>query len=289
MQSTFNPTAMMGKVCLVTGATSGIGKATALALAAQGVELIIVGRNERKAEEVIGWIKSETDNETLHYLCADFSDLDQVRALAKAYRNRFSRLDVLVNNAGAFFNTRKKTEYGVEMTFLVNHLAPFLLTSLLLDIIKKSAPARIVNVSSDAYKYGKIIFHDLEFERFYFGMFAYARSKLANILFTYELARKLNGTNVTANVLHPGHVATDIWRKDFSIFGPLVQRIIGLFSISQEEAANNVLYLTSSQDVAQNTGTYFVGREPTQTTPITYKIEIAEKLWSVSEGLTSKI
>ena len=148
---------LKGKTCLVTGATSGIGRVTALALAAKGAELIVVGRNHQKAEDTIRRIRSETGNESVQYLLADFSDLQEVRELAAVVKNRYSRLDVLVNNAGAFFNTRRETPYGVEMTFLVNHLAPFLLTNLLLETIQGSAPARIVNVASDAHKFGRFI------------------------------------------------------------------------------------------------------------------------------------
>jgi NAD(P)-dependent dehydrogenase (short-subunit alcohol dehydrogenase family) len=288
MQSTIHPPTLLGKVCLVTGATSGIGKATAFALAAEGAEVILTGRNQQKAESTLDWIKSKTGNDRVQYLLADYSDLLQVEELAKSFKEQHSRLDVLINNAGAFFNTRRKTELGVEMTFLVNHLAPFFLTNLLVDVIKNSAPARIVNVTSDAYKYGKLNFDDLEFKGFYFGMLAYARSKLANILFTYELARRLEGSGVTVNVLHPGHVATDIWRKDFSIFGPIIQRVIGLFSITQEQAANNILHLVCSQELEPITGEYFVERVSTRTTPITYNMELAKKLWTVSERLTSK-
>ncbi|MGB3700028.1 MAG: SDR family NAD(P)-dependent oxidoreductase, partial [Anaerolineales bacterium] len=211
---------MKGKVCLITGATSGIGKVTAAALAAQGAEVIITGRNRQKTETTVRQIKTETGNEAIQYLLADFSDLEQVRDLASTFNERSSRLDVLVNNAGSFFNTRQGTPYGVEMTFLVNHLAPFLLTNLLLETIRDCAPARIINVSSDAHKYGTMNFDDLGFKRGYAGMKAYARSKLANVLFTYEAVRRLGESGVTINALHPGHVATDIWRTNFSFIGP---------------------------------------------------------------------
>jgi retinol dehydrogenase 12 len=278
---------MAGKVCLVTGATAGIGKITATALAVQGAEVVIAGRNQAKAEDVVRQIIAETGNDSVDYLLADFSDLQQVRTLASAFKERYSRLDVLVNNAGAFFNRRRKTQYGVEKTFLVNHLAPFLLTNLLLDTIKVSAPARIVNVSSDGHKSGNMDLNDLEFSRFYFGMQAYGRSKLANILFTYELDRRLEGSGVTVNTLHPGHVATDIWRTNFSIFGPLLKRLMEIISLSPEEGADNSIYLASSPDVAGVSRKYFDKREAVPSSAITYDTELAQELWAVSEKLTS--
>ncbi len=278
---------MTGKVCLVTGATSGIGKVTATALASLGAEVVITGRNREKTEATIHQIISETGNETVHYLLADFSDLEQVRELAAQFNRRFSRLDVLVNNAGSFFNTRQETQYGVEKTFLVNHLAPFLLTNLLLDTIISSSPARIINVSSDAHQYGTLDFDDLCFKRRFVGMKAYARSKLANILFTYESVRRLGESSITVNALHPGHVATDIWRTNFSIVGPALKRVMGLFALTPEEGADNSIYLATSQDVAGVTGKYFVKREPAQSSSLSYDEELAKRLWEVSEDLTS--
>jgi retinol dehydrogenase-12 len=276
-----------GKRCLVTGATAGIGQITATALAAQGAEVIITGRNQQKAEHTVRQIKSETGNEAVQYLLADFSDLQQVRALAATFKDRFSLLNVLVNNAGTFFNTRRDTPYGVEMTFLVNHLAPFLLTNLLLDAIQASAPARIVNVSSDAHQYDTMNFDDLGFKRGYFGMKAYARSKLANVLFTYELARRMGDSAVTVNALHPGHVATDIWKTNFSVFGPPLKWIMGLFALTPAQGADNSIYLASSPAVAETTGKYFVKREAVQSAPISYNEEVAHRLWDLSESLTA--
>ena len=194
---------------------------------------------------------------------------------------------MLVNNAGAFFNRRIKTQYGVEKTFLVNHLASFLLTNLLLDTIKASAPARIVNVASDGHKSGNMDLNDLEFSRFYFGMQAYGRSKLANVLFTYELGRRLEGSGVTVNALHPGHVATDIWSTNFSIFGPLLKRLMEIIALSPEEGADNTIYLASSPDVAGVSGKYFDKREAVPSSAITYDTELAQELWAVSEKFTS--
>ena len=287
METTISRNHMVGKVCLVTGATSGIGKVTATALAAQGAEVIITGRDREKSEVTTRQIKAQTGNEAIQYLLADFSDLEQVRKLALTYKERFSRLDVLVNNAGSFFNTRRDTQYGVEMTFLVNHLAPFLLTNLLFETIQDSTPARIINVSSDAHQYGSLDFDDLGFQRGYVGMKAYARSKLANILFTYETVRRLGESSVTVNALHPGHVATDIWKTNFSFVGPALKRIMGLFALSPEEGADNTIYNASSPEVAGVTGKYFVKREPVQSSVVSYDEGIARKLWEASEELSA--
>jgi NAD(P)-dependent dehydrogenase (short-subunit alcohol dehydrogenase family) len=277
---------MTGRVCLVTGATSGIGKVTASALAAQGAEVIIVARNQQKAEATTREIQLEIPHASIRYLLADFTDLQQVRDLASVFQERNACLDVLVNNAGAFFNTRRATPYGVEMTLLVNHLAPFLLTNQLLESLKRSAAARVINVSSDGHRYGTMDFEDLGFQRGYAGMKAYARSKLANILFTYELSRRLEGTCVTANALHPGHVATDIWRTNFSFAGPALKWVMGFFAMTPEQGADNSIYLASSPDVEGVTGKYFVRREPAESSPTSCEEETAQRLWAISENLT---
>jgi NAD(P)-dependent dehydrogenase (short-subunit alcohol dehydrogenase family) len=278
---------MTGKVCLVTGATSGIGKVTACALAGLGAGVIIAGRDRRKAEETVSWIKAETGNNDVRHLLADYAALDQVRDLARALKDQTPRLDVLVNNAGGFFNSRRETPYGVEMTFLINHLAPFLLTNLLLETLQASAPARIVNVSSGGHMQGTMDFDDLGFERGYFGMKAYARSKLANVLFTYELARRLDSSRVTANALHPGHVATDMWKANLPVVGPALKWVMGFFSLTPEQGADNSIYLASSPEVGGITGQYFVKREPAQSSPLSYDEGVAQRLWKVSEEITA--
>ena len=279
---------MQGKVCLVTGATAGIGKIAATALAAQGAQVVIAGRNPQKTRDTAEQIKSETGNNTVQYLLADFSDLQQVAQLAAAFKESHSRLDVLLNNAGTYFNTRIKTPYGVEMTFLVNHLAPFLLTNRLLDDIRSSAPARIINVSSIAHKFDTMDFEDLGFEHGYFGFKAYARSKLANILFTYELARRLAGNGVTVNAVHPGHVATDIWKNNLSIFGPVIKLINRLIAITPEQGADTLIYLASSPDVTSITGQYFIKRKAVPSSALSHDEKTARQLWEFSERITSQ-
>lgn len=277
---------MSGKVCLVTGATAGIGKVTATTFASQGAQLIITGRNQQKTEQTRKEIEARTGNDSIQYLIADFSNLQQVRTIAELFSKDFSRLDVLVNNAGAFFNSRQETSVGVEMTLQVNHLAPFLLTNLLLEKLLESPSARIVNVSSEAHRQDKMDFDDLGFERSYFGMKAYARSKLANILFTNQLVHRLGDTSITVNALHPGHVATDIWKTSFKHFGPLLKWIMGLFALTPEQGADNTIYLAASPHVAGVTGKYFVKRKPTHSSPISRDMEVARRLWGISAALT---
>ena len=286
-QNQANKQSMRGKVCMVTGATSGIGQVTAAALAMQGAHVIVVGRNRAKAQQVVGEIRRQTGNDAVWYLLADFSDLQQVRELAAAFSAQYSQLDVLVNNAGTYFNTRHPAPGGVEMTFHVNHLAHFLLTNLLLETLTASAPARIVNVTSRAHEYDNMDFDDLGFERSYFGMKAYARSKLANLLFTYELARRLAGSGVTVNAVHPGGVATDIWRTNFPVLGPAIKWVMSLFALTPEEGADTLIYLASSPDVEGVTGKYFVEREAIASSPLSYDEQVAARLWEVSEELTA--
>jgi retinol dehydrogenase-12 len=276
---------MQGKVCLITGATAGIGKVAATALAALGAEVVITGRNPQKTRDTVEQIKSESGSQFVQYLLADFSDLRQVRDLAAAFKEGHSRLDVLLNNAGTFFNTRIMTTHGVEMVLLVNHLAPFLLTNLLLEVIQSSAPARIINVTSEAHKYGKLNFDDLQFEHGFSGMMAYARSKLANILFTYELARRLDGSGVTVNAVHPGHVATDIWKTNFPVFGPALKYMLSLFALTPEQGAEPLITLACSPEVAGMTGQYFVKGKAARSSPPSYNGSIARQLWETSDGL----
>lgn len=274
---------MAKKLILVTGATSGIGEAAARLLARQGHELIIVGRNPQKLERVAKEIGA--GNGTVHPLMADFVDLGQVRSLAQQVKRNFPPLDVLVNNAGAYYNRRERTQYGAEKTFLVNHLAPFLLTTLLLDHLKEDA--RIVNVSSNAHLNVRLDLNDLNFEKSYFGFTAYGRSKLANVLFTYELARRLEGRQITVNALHPGGVATNIFTTDFGIFGPLFKWIVAWFTLPPEQGADNTVYLAASPEVEGVTGKYFVKREAVESSPLSYDADLARQLWEVSERLVS--
>ncbi|MFZ6019169.1 MAG: SDR family NAD(P)-dependent oxidoreductase, partial [Chloroflexota bacterium] len=216
------------KKVLITGGTDGIGKVTALELAKRGAHVIIIGRNPQKTEQTVREIREQSDNPRVDFLIADLSEQEQVRRVAAEYRHRYDQLHVLINNAGAFFAKRELTADGLEKTFALNHLAYFLLTHLLLDLLTKSAPARIINVSSAAHFGGKINFDDLNAEKSYSGWGAYSNSKLMNVLFTYELARRLQGSGVTVNCLHPGFVATQFGKNNGGLIGlglSLVQRV----------------------------------------------------------------
>lgn len=274
---------MRDKIVLVTGATAGIGRVTVLALAKMGARVVAAGRSEVKASAVTNEIRAAGGQ--ADYLLADFSDLAQVRRLAEAFKQRYERLDVLINNAGAYFNRRRLNANGIEHTFLVNHLAPFVLTTALLETLKASQPARIVNVSSGVHVHATLDFDDLSFQRGYFGTKAYARSKLANILFTYELARCLEGTGVTANALHPGLVATDIWRTNFPFIGPAFKWLIGLHGLTPEEGADTIIYLAASPEVEGVTGKYFVRRQAAPSSALSNDEQAARRLWEESERL----
>ena len=275
---------MHGKVCLVTGANSGIGRVTALGLAERGATVVLVCRNEESGAAVLDEIGRQGGTATL--LTADLSSQRQVRAAAAAFLERFDRLDVLINNAGvAVRGARQLSEDGLETTFAVNHLAPFLLTTLLLDRLKASAPARVITVSSAAHRTYALDFDDLQGERRYSGFGAYARSKLANILFTHELSRRLEGTGVTANCMHPGVVATGIFRNQL----PWVRAVFtNPLALTPEKGADTLLWLATAPDVAEVSGRYFVRRKPRRPSRAARDPATARRLWEASEALTAQ-
>lgn len=272
---------MKGKICLVTGATSGIGKVTALELARKGATVVMVTRNINKGEGVRELIRARSDNNAIELLQADLADLSQVRRLAEEFRARHDRLDVLVNNAGLYVEKRAETVDGFEMTLAVNHLAPFLLTHLLLEPLKAAAPARIVTTSSGAHMAGRINFDDLQSKRNYKGFAVYSMSKLANVLFTYELAERLRGTGVTANCLHPGMVATNFGLSGNSMTSLFFQLARPLMR-SPEKGAETVVYLASSPNVANATGKYFSDMRPATTLPICNDVQVRQRFWAES-------
>lgn len=275
---------MEGKTVLITGGNAGIGYATAVGLAEKGARTIIVTRNERKGEKAVKEIKEESGSDKVSFLTADLSSQKEVRALASAFKERYDKLDVLINNAGAFFSEFKLTGDGIERQWAINHLAPFLLTNLLLDTLKKSAPARIVNVSSRAHYRGEIHFDDLNLSKNYRGYpTAYAQSKLANVLFTYELDRRLQGTDVTANCLHPGVVKTSIAQKNSSGISSFIWGLFKPFMVTPEEGAKTSIYLASSPEVEGVSGKYFDNCKPKKSSKLSHDIELAKKLWEVSE------
>jgi NAD(P)-dependent dehydrogenase (short-subunit alcohol dehydrogenase family) len=277
---------MQGKICLVTGATSGIGRVTAQALAEQGATVVLVARDAARAQATVAEIKRQTGNPTVDYLLADLSAQAQVRQVAAQFMERYAQLHVLVNNAGALFTRRRETADGMEMTFALNHLAPFLLTHLLLDTVKVSAPARIVTVASAAHIGAQIPFDDLQQTHHrYQPLRVYGQTKLANLLFTYELARRLPGTQVTANALHPGFVATNFARGDSALLR-LAMPLTRPFAISPQEGAQTSIYLATSPDVEVVSGEYFVTCKPARSSDASYDEQAARRLWDVSAQLT---
>jgi NAD(P)-dependent dehydrogenase (short-subunit alcohol dehydrogenase family) len=276
---------MDGKICIVTGATAGIGYYTALEIARKGGSVIIVGRNDTKCIETAHSLEEASGNNPVDYLIADLSSQAQIHSLADEFYRRFNHLDVLVNNAGGFFMRRKLSVDGLEMTFALNHLAYFLLTMLLLDALKASPKARIVNVSSGSHLHQHIDFNDLQLASFYNPIKAYGRSKFANILFTYELSRHLIGSNITANALTPGMVATDIWKKVNRWLTPLINPVMQRIAQTPLEGAQTSIYLATSPDMEGVTGKYFANQRPIPSDPGTYDLEAAQKLWQMSLGL----
>lgn len=274
---------MQDNICMVTGANSGIGKVTALELARMGATVVMVCRNPQKGAAAQAEIRAQSGNDRVDLLLADFASLRSVRALAEEYTRRYRQLHVLVNNAGLYLPTRFETEDGYEMTLGVNHLAPFLLTNLLLDTVIASAPTRIINVSSEAHRGARINFADLQSVRKYNGFQAYGQSKLANILFTYELAQRLTGTGVTVNCVHPGAVATNFGSSDkwFSLLLTVIRPLLR----TPEKGAETPIYLAASPDVAGVTSTYFKDKKPIRSSNASYRQEDWKRLWRVSEEL----
>jgi NAD(P)-dependent dehydrogenase (short-subunit alcohol dehydrogenase family) len=278
---------MRSKVVLVTGATNGIGQVTALELAKMGATLVIVGRSPQKVLDTQMTIRQASGNPNVDGMVADLSEMAQVRQLAAEFRRKYDRLDVLVNNAGIGTSQRAVTSEGFERMFALNHLSYFLLTNLLLDVIKASAPARIVNVSSEAHRRVTLDFDDLQNTRDWgqAGFRAYGRTKLMNILFTRELARRLEGSGVTANAVHPGVVATGIWRGAGGVFGTVVGALAPMFMKSPEEGAQTSIYVATAPEIEGMTGLYFSDSKPAQPSAAAQDDAAARKLWDISARL----
>ncbi|TMI08349.1 SDR family oxidoreductase [Candidatus Bathyarchaeota archaeon] len=275
---------MAGKICLVTGGNSGIGKATAIGLAKMRATVVIATRSREKGQTAVSDIIVKSGNKNVELIQADMSSQDSIHQLADEFRAKHEKLHVLINNAGVYLTKRTTTSDGFESTFAVNHLGPFLLTSLLLDILKASAPSRIVNVTSDAHKGANIRFDDLQGEKRFSGWQAYGQSKLAMILFTHELAKRLEGSGVTVNSAHPGVVRTNFAKNN----GGLVMlgfRFLGIFFISPESSAKRILYVATSPDLDGVTGKYFTKMRETRSSPESYDDDSAKRLWLVSEQL----
>lgn len=281
-------TNMQGKVCIVTGANSGIGKATAMGLANLGATVVMVCRDQSRGEAAQNEIKAQSGSDAVDLMLADLASQASVCELAKNIQQQYQHIDVLINNAGVVNLRRQETTEGFESVFAVNYLAPFLLTNLLLEKIKASAPARIINVSSDSHESGYINLLDLQSKQQYRFMRSYGQSKLALVLFTYELARRLQGTGVTANCLHPGFVATNIGQNGAGKVGRSIAKFIfSRLGISPEEGAKTSIYLASSPEIEGVTGKYFVKCIPIRSAPISYDTTLQRQLWDESAKLVN--
>jgi retinol dehydrogenase-14 len=276
---------MTGKTVLITGGTGGIGKATAIGLARAGARVGIVGRDATRGEAAAADIRSASGNPSVDVFTADLSSQAEVRRLAAEVLDRYPRLDVLVNNVGGFWAHRHVTADGLEHTFAVNHLAGFLLTNLLLDRLVASAPARVVTVSSGAQSMGRIDFDDLQGARKYSGQRAYNQSKLANVMFTFELGRRLEGTGVTANVLHPGVTRTAFGAEDQAWYFTTGSGLARRFMKSPEQGAQTPILLASSPEIEGLSGTYFANGKPKEANKLAYDTDAAARLWRVSAEL----
>ncbi len=278
--------AMSGKVVVVTGANQGIGKEAARAIAKEGAEVILVCRSEEKGREALADIQRDSGNDNVHLMLADMSSQKSIRDFAAAFKKKYTKLDVLLNNAGVVLMERKTTVDGLEATFATNHLGYFLTTLLLIDELKAADGARVINVSSEMHPRSKgISFDDLQHEKRYSGMDVYAETKLANVLFTYELARRLEGTRITVNALHPGVIASGFGRNNGGFFGAAI-RLGAPFLTTPEKGAVTSVYLATSPDVANVTGKYFIKRKPARSSKRSYDEAAQLRLWNESLALT---
>jgi len=275
-----------GKTIVVTGATSGIGLEASMALAKRGARVVMVGRDHSRTEVAVADVTARSGSRDVSHLMCDFSSQASIRGLAAAFRGRHDRLHVLVNNAGAVNKRRRLSADDIEMTFAVNHLGYFLLTNLLLDLVVRSAPARVVTVASIGHRGGTLDFEDLGLERGYSIMGAYSRSKLANVLFAAELARRLDGTGVTSNSLHPGSVATNIWSGAPLWTKPIIAVFVRPTLISAERGAAHVVGLAVDPALDGVTGKYFEEGIESVPAPLARDAALARRLWDVSAGMT---
>lgn len=268
---------MKNKVVLITGATDGIGKQTAIDLAAMNATIILHGRSKARLRKTRDEITILTNNSQIEIINSDFNSLEQVKSMAEEIPTKFNKLDVLINNAGVYMTEKKLTEDGYEFTFAVNHLSHFLLTNLLIDLLKEQSSARIINVSSVAHTRARLDFDNLNSENSFDSYNAYAVSKLANVLYTYELARRLQGTSVTANALHPGVISTKLLWAGFRMKGATVS-----------EGAETPVYLASSGEIDDITAKYFVRKRETASSESSYNAEYQKRMWEASEQMAER-
>jgi NAD(P)-dependent dehydrogenase (short-subunit alcohol dehydrogenase family) len=284
---------MKGRICVITGSNSGIGKETAIGLAKMGVTIVMVVRDQERGEKARIEIVKQTGNNSVDLMICDLSSMSSIRHFAKEFKKKYDRLDVLINNAGAVFNKREVTPEGFERTLAVNYLGPFLLTHELMDLLKSSAPSRIINVSSGLAKDGKVDLDDLQSEKNYPRTKAYSRrhapvydnAKLMVMMFTYELARRLKGSGVTVNVLMPGFTATNLGKSSGSLTSSIMFKMVRPMQQSTKKGAETSVYLASSNDVKDITGKCFAKKKETKTCPASYDEELQKRLWSKTESM----
>jgi retinol dehydrogenase 12 len=278
---------MKGKICLITGATSGIGYISALELAIKGATVIVCGRDQEKTANAVIQIRSKSNNQNVDFLIADLSNFDEVRNLAKEFISAYPRLDVLINNAGAIFREFSLNSQDIEMTMALNHYSVFLLTGLLLETIKNSAPSRIINVSSMAHKFGNNNFSDYGSETSYKAFSVYGNSKLAILHFTNELNKKLAGTNVTVNSMHPGWVKTAFSRDYQKGFIGMMDTLLRPIQLTPEQGAQTIVYLASSNEVSNISGKYFIKNKISIPSAMATNEAVSLELWKRSEQITN--
>ena len=284
---------MKNKVCIVTGANSGMGKIIATDLANKGATLIMVCRIREKPHVALNEVSAKSKNPNIELMITDLSSQKEIRELANKIKEKYPKIDLLINNAGGMNFKYSETSQGIETTFATNHLAYFLLTNLLLDNLKASENARIINIASEASKNAKIDFEDINLKKDYSTFKAYSQSKLANILFTYELARRLNNQNnnnnnqcnITVNCVHPGNIPNTKLGQGSKLFANFIKTLPKDQILTPEEGAKTTIWLATSKDAQEITGKYFYKKEQIKSNPISYNLNIAKRLWELSEGL----
>jgi NAD(P)-dependent dehydrogenase (short-subunit alcohol dehydrogenase family) len=276
---------LINKVVVITGATSGIGLATAKKLAQHGARLVLISRNSDKGEKVVHDLREVTGNNSIEFMQSDLSSQDSIRKVAKSFRKKYDRLDILINNAGAAFSEYELSDDGLEMTFALNHLGYFLLTNLLLDLLVKSAPSRIINISSGIHSRAKVDFDNLNFEQGFTTMKAYGSSKLENLYFTYELAKRLKGTGVTVNAVHPGIVNSNFGKDGRSISFAIFNHMQKYIGKTPDQGAKTAIYLALSDEVEGVSGEYFANEKLSRSSKLSHDPAIAKQLWEISERL----
>ena len=275
-----------GDIVLITGGNSGMGKATSIELAKQGAHVVILCRSKERGEAALQEIRAESNNQLVDLMLCDLGSKSSIREFVKNFKEKYNRLDILINNAGVILPGRHLTTDGYELQFGVNHLGHFLLTNLLLETMKNNTDARIINVSSGAHKAGKMYFHDINLEKNYSIIRAYSRSKLANVLFTNELSRRLKCSGITVNCLHPGAVATSMGINRKTGFGTFITSLLKPFFLTAVKGADTAIFLATAPEVKGMTGKYFYKRKAISSSKTSYDEALAKKLWDISVEMT---